>query len=381
MIDYTATEDADATNKHLRHYAAVYDPVSGQLQVTEARKMTVRSSVRQPEPDQEDDDDTPNIKPTTNYSSRAALTHAFGTKKSKKAVQSVAENRLLSQGADNPNSPISNALLSSMPHREAGNQLTDSSASIIQASKPLPTPDLTTNDITKFYPLSSLVFPAPASGTLSKMPVDEWKASVESKKAISAASRFVAINSTHVTKAMIANPDNRDARQTLQILRYMLVLIELARNLAPLHSEKRLPPPEKWTSWFSGSIPSSLLEKVMQKFCPNGMGPSKSNMILLRTTILALTLHIPPPSGNFRSGILATQPHDIQADLNLQPDEARHLYRELGCRWEPATDAELERWGYTKLKKAKEVAQAPRFAKLKFPVQFPKPSRGKPMRR
>jgi DNA-directed RNA polymerase I subunit RPA49 len=380
MIDYTATEDADPIGKYLKHYAAIYDPVSGQLQVTEAKKMTVRASVRQQEPIQEEGDSA-NIEPTTNYSSRAALTHAFGTKKSKKAVQSVAENRLLSQGADNPNSLISNALLSSMPAREVADQLTDSPASVIQANKPLPVPDLTTNDITKFYPLSSLVFPAPALGTLSKMPVDELKASVENKKPVSPPSRFVAINSTHVIKAVIANPDNNDIRQTMQLLRYMLILIELVKKLANLPSEKRLPPPDKWITWFSGSIPQPLLQKIIEKFCPNGMGPSKSNMTLLRTTILALTLHIPPPSGNFASGILATQPHDIQVDLNLQPDEIRHLYRELGCKWESATDAELEWWGHIKFKKTREMPQAPRFAKLKFPVEFPKPSRVQPTRR
>ena len=380
MIDYTATEDANATEKHLKHYIAVYDPASGQLQVTDAKKMSVRSSVRQQEPIH-DEGDSPDIKPTTNYSSRAALTHAFGTKKSKKAVQSVAENKLLSQGADNPNSPISNALLSSMTAREGMNKLMDSPTSVIQANKPLPVPDLTTNDIKKFYPLSALVFPAPALETLSKMPVEEWKASVERKKPISPNSRFVAINSTHVIKAALANPENSDIRNTMQILRYLLVLLELARQLPTFHSDKRLPPPEKWMLWFSGSIPQPLLQGIIQKFCPNGMGPSKHNMTLLRTTILALTLHIPPPSGNSGAGILATQPYDIQQDLNLNPEDVRKLYRELGCRWESATDAELERWGLKKLNKTKEMSQAPKFAKLRFPVEFPKPSRGQPMRR
>jgi DNA-directed RNA polymerase I subunit RPA49 len=377
MIDYTATEDADPAGKYLKHYIAVYNPGSGQLQVTEAKKMTVRSSVRQPVPAQEEDDSAI-IKPTTNYSSRAALTHAFGTKKSKKAVQSVAENRLLSQGAETPNSPISNAILSSMPARELTERLVDSPTTAIQASKPLPVPDLTTNDITQFYPPSSLVFPAPASETLSKMPLDEWRDSIENKKPITSSSRFVTVNSTHVIKAIKANPGNSDVIRTAQLLRYVLILIELARNVSKIRSEKRLPPPDKWTMWFSGSIPQPLLKKIMESFCPNGMGPSKFKMTLLRTTILALTLHIPPPSGRVGSGILANQPYDIQVDLNLQADEVRHLYRELGCKWESTSEAELERWGYVKLKKTKEMGQAPRFAKLKFPVEFPKMSRGRP---
>jgi DNA-directed RNA polymerase I subunit RPA49 len=380
MIDYTATEDADPAAKYLKHYVAVYDPASGQLQVTEAKKMTVRSSVRVAQPVQIEDD-SPITKIATNYSSRAALTYAFGTKKSKKAVQSVAENRLLSQGADTPNSPISNAIFSSMPAREPTDQPADSPTTAIQGNKPLPVPDLVTNDIVQFYPLSSLVYPAPAAETLGKMPLGEWKDSIENKKPIMSSSRFVAVNSTHVLKAVKANPDNGDVIQTAQMLRYMLVLIELARNVSKLRSEKRLPPPDKWMTWFSGSIPQPLLTKIMDNFCPNGMGPSKFNMILLRTTILALALHIPPPSGNVGPGILATQPYDIQADLNLQAEEVRRLYRELGCKWEPATEAELERWGYLKLKKPKEMGQAPRFAKLKFPVEFPKISRGRPIPR
>jgi len=213
------------------------------------------------------------------------------------------------------------------------------------------------------------------------MPLGEWKDSIENKKPIISSSRFVAVNSTHVIKAVKANPDNGGVIQTARMLRYVLILIELARNVSKVRSEKRLPPPDKWMTWFSGSIPQPLLKKIMDHFCPNGMGPSKFNMTLLRTTILALVLHIPPPSGNVGPGILATQPYDIQADLNLQADEVRHLYRELGCKWEPATEAELERWGYLKLKKTKEMGQAPRFAKLKFPVEFPKMSRGRPVPR
>ena len=380
MIDYTAAEDADPTSKYLKHYVAAYDPVSGQLQVTEAKKMTARSSVRQQDPSQEEDASSES-KPTTNYSSRAALTHAFGTKKSKKAVQSVAENKLLSQGADNLESPISNALLASMPAREVADRLTDSPASAIQSNKPLPVPDLTTNDIRNFYPQSSLVFPPPASETLSKMPVDEWQDSIKKSQPITSGSRFVSIAADHVVKAVNANPGNNDVRQTMQMLRYVLVLIELAKQVTKMHSDKRLPPLEKWKLWFTGSIPQPLLQKIIENFCPNGMGPSKANITLLRTTILALTLHVPPPNGNWGSGVLAAQPYDIQQDLSLNPEDVRKLYRELGCKYELATDAELERWGLLKLKKTKEKTQAPKFAKLKFPVEFPKPSRGKPVGR
>lgn len=376
MIDYVATEDKSSTAKYLKHYVAVYDPVTGQLQVIEARRMGIRSSVRQQEQVQEDGSDE--IETTTKYSSRAALTHAFGTKKSRKAVASFAENALISKAAaDNPNTPMSQALLSSMPTPDQADEMGESTETLIQANKPLPVPNLATNDITKVYPLSALVFPSPPSKTLDQMPLEDWKTKIGDKKPIECGSRFVAVRSTPAVMAVNANPEMVSARETLQLLRYTLILIELAFYLRTISSQKRIPSVAKWESQITGPLPAGLVEKIVEKYCPNGMGPTKNATTLLQTTILALTLHIPPPSGNHGVGVLATETYDIQQDLALKPEEIRHLFRELGCKWEPATDAELERWGLVKKKPKKEGGLAPRFAKLKFPIEFPKMSRGK----
>lgn len=380
-IDYTATENENPTDKYLKHYAAVFDPESGELQITEARRMTVRSSVRQQEQAQKEDDSATEITPVTNYSSRAALTHAFGTKKSKKAVASIAENALRSSVTNNINSPMSQALLSSMPTTEIAELNADSTSTVVQANKPLPIPDLTTNDITQVYPLTSLVFPSPPNKTLARIPVNDWKSLVAKKKPIEVGSRFVAVRSTPAVMAVTANQDLDSALQTLQLLRYILILVELAFYLKTIRSDKRIPPLEKWSSRITTPLPPDLLSKILDKFCPNGLGPSKTAITLLQTTILALTLHIPPPSGNHGVGILATEPFDIQQDLNLNPNEIRTFFRELGCKWEAATEAELERWGLVKKKSKKEGGAAPRFAKLKFPIEFPKMSRGKQLDR
>lgn len=46
-INYTAREHPTGSDAHLtKHYVAVYDPQTGELQVVEARKMDVRSSLR-----------------------------------------------------------------------------------------------------------------------------------------------------------------------------------------------------------------------------------------------------------------------------------------------------------------------------------------------
>lgn len=46
-IDFTAREGESEVDRVLKHYVGVYDPETGELQVVEARKMVVRSCLRQ----------------------------------------------------------------------------------------------------------------------------------------------------------------------------------------------------------------------------------------------------------------------------------------------------------------------------------------------
>jgi DNA-directed RNA polymerase I subunit RPA49 len=46
-LDYTAREDEPAVGaRPLKHYIAIYDPKTRKMEVVEARKMTVRGTVR-----------------------------------------------------------------------------------------------------------------------------------------------------------------------------------------------------------------------------------------------------------------------------------------------------------------------------------------------
>ena len=46
-LDYTAREESsDGSDSHLRHYIGVYDPATGKLQLVQARKAVVRSTLR-----------------------------------------------------------------------------------------------------------------------------------------------------------------------------------------------------------------------------------------------------------------------------------------------------------------------------------------------
>ena len=379
MIDFHATERVDPPDRYLNNYIAVFDPSSGELQITEAKRLAVRSSVRQPVKAQTGDSDT-EVMPATNYSARAALTHAFGTKKAKKAVQSIAENALMAGGAEESN-PLSSAILSSMPVREAREGLSDQIA-LAQANKPLPIPDLTTDDITKVYPFSSLVFPSPASRTLAELPTETWENDVNNNVEILSFSRFVASRVSQMALMVKSQADSESARSHLKILRYIECLVQLIFLFGQAKTGRKRLPTAVVAEKTGTPIPRELLDKIISHFCPRGLSPNRAEMTLLQTTVLALTLHLPPPSGNHGANILVTFPYDIRQDLRLDDNQLGSLYRELGCKWEGATDSELQIWGYENQrlykKTAKELGRKPRFAKLKFPLVFPRRSQGRP---
>ena len=350
--------------------------------------MTVRKTIRQAEPEQEEEDEAP-IPPTSNYSSRNRLTHTFGTKKSKKLAQSRAENVLYNRDADqNAASPLSEVLLSGMPEAEALPTTSDgrtiSPEAAIQAAKPLPVPDLTATNVSQAYPLSNLVFPAPYTSTLTAMPTSEWRTVISEGKRVNTTSRYTANRIATITQAANAHPSPTSPQTTiLQLLRYILLLIELARAIKRFRPDKRIPLLSKWPSTRisdQSKIPTPLLGALLQKYCPGGNGPTKFDLILLHTTILALTLHIPPPSGNHGSGVFVTDPNDVQQDLSMAPDETRRYLRELGCKNETATDKELETWGLRK-QEGKEMEVKRKYAKLRLPLVFPQMSKGPPLRR
>ena len=254
-------------------------------------------------------------------------------------------------------------------------------AAVIQAAKPLPTPDLTATNVFQAYPLSNLVFPSPYTFTLTAMPTSEWRTAISEGKTVQTTSRFVAKHIANIAQAANAHPSPESPQTTnLQLLRYILLLIEFSRAISKFRAGKGFPPISKWPpSRISdqSKIPSPLLKALLKKYCPEGSGPTKFDLMLLHTTILALTLHIPPPSGNHGPAVLMTDPSDVQQDLSLTPEDTRKYLRELGCKNERATDQELETWGIRK-PGDKEVRR--KYAKLRLPLVFPKMSRGPPSR-
>lgn len=369
----------------MKHYVAVFDENSGRLEVKEAKRLTVRGSIRQapPVPHGDEDEDVP----MTNYSTRAALTEAFGTKKSKKAVQSVAENRQLAQGGEG--AVIAEAMISNIAREDEEESTFAQSQLLARSNKPLPQPDLGTGDVHEVYHLNALVFPSPADATLKLMHTGTWTARLKAKKEIpDLRSRFVANRVGYLGLALLASAEGTNDPKLLkqfQLLRYIDLLLQIQKYLSKQPRHGRINTPDKWPAkTMTDGTPPSILMPILKRFFPD-MRPNTHSMTLLRATILALALHILPPSLQTKPGTLATEPTDLALDMAIEASEARKLYRELGCKVEGATDKELTIWGLEKIKKKKDESgqspKAPQLAKLALPLEFPKVSRGKVPRR
>lgn len=384
-IDFTATESriSLSSEKHMKHYVAVFDAASGNLDVAEAQRMIIRPHVRQQEVEKEGEDvNEDETAPTPKVSSRAALTEAFGTKKSKRAIQSMAENRLLArEGEDNES--LTQAMVSAVEGAEEDATIPNQH----RANKPLPVVNTKAGTAGEAYPISTLVVPSPARTTLDSISFGYWTERLNSGKNVTSKSRFVSNRVEYMVQAHLQRPQTETKKHYVQVLRYIETLLLLHKYMATLPSRKRIPDTKKWPEKTLKSFPpapDTLLPGLVSHYFPEGT-PSQRAMTLLRATILALTLHIPPPSLNAGDNLLVTEPTDISLDLALEQKDTTNLFRELGCKLKPATDMDLIKWGLTRLAKTrdengKEVSlPKPKFARLSVPLDFPKLSQGKNM--
>ncbi|KAL1853808.1 DNA-directed RNA polymerase I subunit rpa49 [Paecilomyces lecythidis] len=395
-LDFVGREADDDADAQLKHYIAVVDPVKKTWQFVEARKVTLRGVVRRLKV-REDKEEEEEEEPQTIRAQRNALTDAFGTKQSRKAAQSVAENATLSNAPAGETNAVEAALLSSMPVDSLS--VADKEKAVqaeIQAAKPLPQANLSASHPSDVYPLDVLV--AGGVSTLRQLPnIKEWQDAVAAGGEVRVASRYV-VNRVHA----VAESGNITH---LQILRYILLLLEFARCLrgggkvggAPLApGSKRLPPRDDLRRILSSTIggkasekippsamlPDPVIDSIRRKHAPQGSHLTKTDLTLLQTTICALSLHIPPvpakdggssSQGGNSPNELATDPSDLRDDLRLDNQVIQQYFRELGCRIDKPRESEFAKWG---VKGGKVEAAARRICRLRVPVEFPKVSRG-----
>lgn len=343
--------------------------------------------------------DSLTLKQNSIRAQRTALTNTFGTKQSRKAVQSMQENAQLSNAPAGSVTEAGAALLSSLPADVASGAAKATNVQAeVQAAKPLPTPDLSAAHPSDVYTLEVLV-PGGHSTLRQLTGVDEWKQQVDAGLEVTTGSRFVA-------NRVVAVAEAGNSTQ-LQVLRFIQMLLEFARSLKSMGRDKgsgpgskRLPPRDDLRRILSSTtgasakgskdatetsdnlLPDSVVDAVRRRFAPSGGFLSKHDLTFLHTTTCALSLHIPPQpakdggssslGGNSPSE-LATDPSDLRDDLRLDSNTVHQYFRELGCRIDRPRESEFSKWN---IKGGRAEAHARRVARLRVPLEFPKVSRG-----
>ncbi|KAF2086858.1 RNA polymerase I associated factor, A49-like protein [Saccharata proteae CBS 121410] len=360
-LDYTAREEHDGSAESLlKHYVGVYDPASGSLSLMSAHKLVLRSTLRSETEELRLEREAAAAKARqTNFSLRTELGQAFGTKKAKKALNSITENainpskRETSPGGTQKvvTDSTAEAVLQSMAGATAEMPTREKLQQAVDESKPRPKANLAATTPAEVYPPESVI----GAADLRLVDIKPWLEAYEKKEPFKVISSYAArrVMNVAATKDM----------KKLRVLRYVMLLIDFYAALKPARSGKKLPQRDELEK--KTGVSGALLDGVRRKFA-DGNELTKWHVDNLITHIAALTLTV----DNF-----VVDTNDLREDLRLDLKQMTQYFLELGCKVSNPTEKER-----LHLKLHKAEASSHKMAKLKIPLDFPK-TRQLPKRR
>jgi DNA-directed RNA polymerase I subunit RPA49 len=259
-LDYTGREEyGGGVDNLLKHYVGVYDPESGELQLVEAKRIAIKPVLRATAEELRKAKDEKAYK--TPAMLRQSLGMEFGTKRAKKAIQSQAENAVLSGGkgkdASNPKEDaINKAFLDSIAVSAAAMPSREAMVAAIADSIPRPKANLEATIPDEVYPLEVLI----GNDTLQLVQVDDWLELFAKKKDIKTRSRYVSSR----LRAVLGSKD----KTKIKALRFVLVLIEFWNLLnKSFGRSKRVP---KFKDLQEGiSADGTLINNIRTRFTTN----------------------------------------------------------------------------------------------------------------
>ncbi|SMR56915.1 unnamed protein product [Zymoseptoria tritici ST99CH_1E4] len=348
-LDYTAAPSS--LDQHLSHYIAVFDPEAKKLEVTPAYHLNLRSALRS-EAIEEDQDKLSYAR------QREELGREFGTKKAKKAIASKTENAIT-----NPNdtkgkgkvTDVQSAILDNVADATVGSttQKKEQDADALLASKPIPKPNLAASSVEEVYPLKTLI---PAND-LRLVPIKDWQDKGRASEAVEFRHRVPASKLQPLLKL--------GDTSKLSALRYLTLLLEFhdACTSGGRDSAKKVPKRDTLAKKLEAWSPA-LVDSVRKRFTnDSGNEIAKWHLDKLYTHICALSLYIDD---------WVTDTSLLKDDLKLETKAISQYFLELGCKVAAPTEAER-----TRLNMGKAQAKVTRMAKLKLPLEFPKPRVGR----
>lgn len=266
-LDYSAREESsNGSGSHLKHYIGVYDSETGKLQLVQARKMVIRSTLRQSENDNNDSESEKDA--PKNLSARSNLGLAFGTKKSQKAIRALTTNAIKASptksksqtsGTGRALDPLASAVVSSMAQYTSSMPTREQMQADIDENKPIPKPNLAAETPAEVYPVEQLV-----GGTivLRNMNVQELMDKVKAGEDVQTKSLFV----SNRLRAVVQSDDVRKVRT----LRYLLLLLDWRRGLKEgVKKGKKVPKDEDMGPLFE-QYGSEVVRGVGRRFADKG---------------------------------------------------------------------------------------------------------------
>lgn len=201
----------------MRHYIGIYDPQTSSLQIVEAPKITVRSTLR---PTQKQLDDEQKREAAQTYGAlRETLANEFGTKKAKKAIADKTLNAISTVEKTADGSPVktdslTKAVLESMASSAAAIPTREMHQTAVDDAKPRPKPHLEVATTPEIYPLNELIPPK----IMNALSVQDWLDLATEKQGIELTSRYVA--------KTIGTLDASKDETKFKILRFMYAMLE-----------------------------------------------------------------------------------------------------------------------------------------------------------
>ncbi|KAI8209876.1 hypothetical protein K4K54_006205 [Colletotrichum sp. SAR 10_86] len=342
-MDYTAREDGNGdSEKSLKHYIGVFDPKTGKLEVVQAKKMVVRGTARAKQAS--DEAMTAPADYQSFYALKTDLGQTFGTRKAKKAIESVTLNAIDPNKGKAGASPRKSTAADKATLKQIG-EITATMASkeelqdIVDQAKPVPRPNLEADAIQDVYDPDEFI----GREVLAAVPVKDWIEPTKKGEDVQVYSRHVAarvkkiVDTGNVTK--------------IRLLRYFYFLFLFYTMAQPgkQRGTKRVPPREKLKEKLAPA-PQAVIEQIRRKFSDGGeIRKFHSDLLIAHCCALACII------DNFE-----VDTSKLREDMRLDQKDMNTYFYEIGARVKPVASKE------------KGSKQQHHIAKLALPLQFPK---------
>ena len=254
------------SESHLKNYIGIYDPGSGKLQLVEARKLVVRSTLRSADKDDKDSDSDENA--TNMLSARSNLGLAFGTKKSQKAIRALTANAIkASPTKSNSQSsghrtldPLASAVVSSMTPFTSSMPTREQMQAEIDENKPIPKPNMAAETPAEVYPVEQLVG---GTNVLRDMNVKDLISKVKAGEDVQTKSRFV----SNRLRFIVQSGDVKKVR----ILKYLQLLLEWYKCLKNGAKGARKVPKDEDMGSLMEKYGSEVVRSIGGRFADRGL--------------------------------------------------------------------------------------------------------------